>query len=128
MCHGKSMEYMLTTKFLYNFNSFNTDYKREQPKRLWNYFSLFTHLLAPQTLELLNDNKDKHIADKIIRFESLNQDINNLLCELKINTEIQLQHLNKGIDYQRIIKDSNIINLINTIFQDDFKYLDYPIQ
>jgi hypothetical protein len=128
MCHGKSMEYMLTTKFLYNFNSFNTDYKREQPKRLWNYFSLFTHLLAPQTLELLNDNKDKHIADKIIRFESLNQDINNLLCELKINTEIQLQHLNKGIDYQRIIKDNNIINLINTTFQDDFKYLDYPIQ
>jgi hypothetical protein len=128
MCQGKTMEHMLNTRFLYNFNSFETDYKREQPKRLWNYFSLFTHLLAPQTLELLNENRDNHIADKIIRFESLNEDIQDLISELKINTKHHIKHLNKGINYQKTINDNNIITLINNIFQDDFKYLNYPIQ
>lgn len=126
-CKGKSMIDLLNSKYLFNYNSFETDYKTEQPKRLWNYFSLYTHLLAPQITGLLTDDKNSHIAHKILKFENLNNDIEIFKNNLNIESNISLFHLNKGIEYEKNINNNHVKKIINQLFKDDFKYLNYQI-
>ena len=122
---NKDLVQLLKNKKNLTYDSTAIDYKLKAPKSLWNNYSLFTHFYLKQTFGLVEN--EKLLVDKVIRFENLQCDINNLFSELKINVNnLTLKHLNStSYKYHLEDVDKEVISLINNLFTDDFKHLNY---
>lgn len=118
---------LLENKEYIKYDSSKVDFKLHIEKKLWNYYSFFSHFYLLQTNDLIENNK--LLIDKVITFENLNNEIYDLFKVLDINTNnIELKHLNKTIEKKQILLSNKEVELINKRFYNDFKYLDYEFK
>ena len=123
-CKNLTLKYLLKNENNLKYDSTMIDYKVEAKKSLWNKYSLFTHLYLTQTSNLIEN--ENLLVDKIIRFENMKEEIDSLFEKININiSNIKMEHLNKTNEKRYTNLDKEEINLINKMFEDDFKYLNY---
>lgn len=102
----------------------------------------FVHLIISQYNHIINNN-DFIEFDYIGKFENLNEELINILLKLGINELKHLYYIENNIminsnnddknflkkDDKNFLKDNclnnNTINLINNLFENDFKYFNY---
>jgi hypothetical protein len=94
------------------------------PVKNLNYYDQIK-MFQPQ-VEWLKDNNDKINIDKIIRFENLNNDFEEVKSILGINKISLIPHLNKTDreDYKNYY-DEESLNIIYNWFIEDIKFFNY---
>lgn len=129
LCRGKSINDLLRlrNKAYMEYGNYDGYKILNKDRPMWGYFSLYFHFYAQQTRGLIENNK--LIVDDIIRFEDFNENIKNFVeSTLKINhIRFALPHIHGNKHTQNIADlTPEDIALINTMFRDDFKFLNYP--
>ena len=70
------------------------------------------------------DDEDNIIIDKVIHYENMNNDIDNILNKYNINTKFIITNKSEHKNYLEIVKP-HLINIINYLYDKDFKIFNY---
>lgn len=82
-------------------------------------------LVRPQVRQLC-DEKGTLLTDRLLRYESLDQDFNALLDTLSLtNTRLESTNRSDHQPYAHYYQDSELAELVRELYREDFKTLSY---
>ncbi|MBL3658736.1 sulfotransferase family 2 domain-containing protein [Fulvivirga sp. 2943] len=121
----KQREDMMLNKYVEKFESFDSfieylyEFRKDNRK-----LNLFGDVYFQTISEFIFDNEENCLVDKVIRFENLNEDVNEI-CE-QLDIEVSLPHRNKS-KYQHYTEyyDEILWDKAVYILKSDFELLGY---
>jgi hypothetical protein len=99
----------------------NTFFLKWLPATFYNENSTYHFFVLPQKYFIFEEKKC--LMDKVLYFENLENDVNDVLSMLKIKQK--LPHLNstKKSNYPDISKNKKIASMINFLYKTDYEFL-----
>lgn len=101
---------------------YELDWKRELPRSKWPQYSLYNHVMATQSEFLFNEGEA--LFNRILRFESLVDDLGELFGQLGV--DLKMPHVNRAGHEHSLSEEEK--RLIEQRYCRDFENFAYSIE
>ena len=122
---GRSANDILFKKiFLHNIESFDQFVNKLDRSFVFRFFVMkYTHFIPQYKFICSNEILD---VDFVLRFESLEKDLNNLMINLNLEKTFELKHINRtDHKYYKNYYSSSTISIVKSLYEKDIQIFNY---